>query len=97
WRDRIHTIFSILCRAERLKLIEPKKRRTNSRKANWFVNSLKTSPASLFYFLGNLNKNVKRSSAFIVFRAALSGTPLSWGAGSEPHRDDVAAGSRLAR
>jgi len=25
WRDRIHTIFSILCRAERLKLIEPKK------------------------------------------------------------------------
>ncbi len=39
-RDRIHTIFSILCRAERLKLIEPKKRRTNPRKANWFVNSL---------------------------------------------------------
>ncbi|KDN59638.1 hypothetical protein DI14_12565, partial [Exiguobacterium sp. AB2] len=41
WRDRIHTIFSILCRAERLKLIEPKKRRTNPREANWFVNSLK--------------------------------------------------------
>ncbi len=45
WRDRIHTIFSILCRAERLKLIEPKKRRTNSRKANWFVNSLNPRPS----------------------------------------------------
>lgn len=40
-KDRLHSISSILCRAERLEHMEHKKRRTKSRWAIWFVNSLR--------------------------------------------------------
>ncbi|WP_370246374.1 transposase [Exiguobacterium sp. SH0S7] len=44
-KDRLHSISSILCPAERLELDEHKKRRTKSRWAIWFVNSLKNRSA----------------------------------------------------
>ena len=39
-KDRLHSISSIFCRAERLELVGHKKRRTKSHVAIWFVNSL---------------------------------------------------------
>ncbi|WP_276514432.1 transposase [Exiguobacterium alkaliphilum] len=39
--DSLHSIFSILCRAERLELVGHKKRRTHPLFANGFVNSLR--------------------------------------------------------
>lgn len=47
-KDRLHNISSIFCRAERLKLVEHKKRRTKSPYAIWFVNSLSRSGERLF-------------------------------------------------
>ncbi len=56
--DRLHSIFSILCRAERLELVEHKKRRTHSPEANGFVNSLDRR----HHVYGRFSVNPTRSS-----------------------------------